>query len=366
MPARLGLPARLLLLVLMVSGCGPSATPSTAIPAGGVVALLLPEKTAARYESADRPMFEARFRELCATCTILYANAEQDAGRQQEQAEQALAAGAQVLVLDPVDSLSAAVIADQAKAKGVPVISYDRLILNSSGVSYYISFDNVRVGELQARSLLDRFTELDIENPTILMINGSPSDNNAKEYKAGAMSVFKPAMEAGRLSIRAEFDTPNWDPAEAQMFVAGLLGPGDTIDGIYAANDGTAGGAIAVLRQIRLDPIPPVTGQDAELAALQRLLIGEQHMTVYKAIKPQAEAAAEIAYSLISGQSIPTAATDGKTINNGAAEVRALLLTPVAVVRGNIRDTVIKDGFWKVEQICTAAVAAECAQLGIR
>ncbi|HYF63722.1 MAG TPA: sugar ABC transporter substrate-binding protein [Herpetosiphonaceae bacterium] len=356
----------LVMLVLVLAACESGATLPTAGPAGGVVALLLPERTAARYEGADRPFFEARLKELCSTCTVLYANAEQDAGKQQEQAEKALADGAQVLVLDPVDSLSASMIADQARAKGVPVISYDRLILNSSGVTYYISFDNFRVGELQARSLMDRFTELGIENPTILMINGSPSDNNAKDYKAGAMSVFKPAMEAGTLTIRAEFDTPNWEPAEAEKFVAGLLGPGDTIDGIYAANDGTAGGAINVLKQINMHPIPPVTGQDAELAALQRLLSGEQFMTVYKAIKPQAEAAAEIAFSLLSNQSISSATTGGKTINNGVAEVRAVLLTPIAVVRGNIRDTVIKDGFWKAEQICVAAVAAECAQLGIR
>jgi D-xylose transport system substrate-binding protein len=364
MRSRRFLPSLLIMLVLLAA-CSSSAVTPTAAPAGGVVALLLPEKETARYESADYPFFKDRISELCSTCTVLYANAGNDPGVQQQQAEDALDKGAQVLVLDPVDSVAAGRIADQARAKGVPVISYDRLILNSSGVSYYISFDNFRVGELQARSLMDRFQELGVENPTILMINGSPSDNNAKDYKAGAMSVFKPAVDAGKLSIRSEFDTPNWEPAEAQKYVEMVLMPVDTIDGIYAANDGTAGGAIAVLKQLKLKPIPPVTGQDAELAAIQRLLSGEQYMTVYKAIRPEAEAAAEIAYALLSKQTLP-ATTASKGINNGALDVPAVLLNPIAVIRSNIRDTVIKDGFWTVDQICAGAVAAECAALSIR
>ena len=362
---RFFLPRLLIMLVLLAACSSSPATTPTDAPVGGVVALLLPEKATARYESADYPFFKQRLRELCSTCTVLYANADNDSGVQEQQAEEALDHGAQVLVLDPVDSGTAGRIADQARAKGVPVISYDRLILNSSGVSYYISFDNFRVGELQARSLMDRFQELGVENPTILMINGSPNDNNAKDYKAGAMSVFKPAVDSGKLSIRSEFDTPNWEPAEAEKYVQTVLLPVDTIDGIYAANDGTAGGAIAVLKRLKLKPIPPVTGQDAELAAIQRLLSGEQYMTVYKAIRPEAEAAAEIAYALLSKQTIPPA-TAGKSINNGALDVPAVLLNPIAVIRSNIRDTVIKDGFWTAEQICAGPVAAECAALSIR
>jgi len=344
-------------------------TQATSAPSagGGKIALLLPETKTARYETADRPDFEAKLKELCPDCEIIYSNANQDANAQLSQAEAALTNGAQVMVLDPVDSAAAGAIADKAKAQGVPVIAYDRLILNSDGVNYYISFDNEEVGKLQAQSLIDKLNADGVQNPTIVMINGSPTDNNASLFKKGAHSVFDPLVQAGKLTIAKEYDTPDWSPDQAQNEMQqALTALGNKVDGVYCANDGTASGAIAAMKAAGLSPLPPVTGQDAELAAIQRILAGEQYMTVYKAIKPEADAAAELAYDLLTKTTVPDSMTNGKTTNNGTIDVPSVLLTPVAVTKDNIKDTVVADGFWSVDQICTADYASACADAGLK
>ncbi|MCB0122546.1 MAG: sugar ABC transporter substrate-binding protein [Caldilineaceae bacterium] len=339
------------------------ASPATA----GKIALLLPETKTTRYETADKPYFEAKFKELCVDCEVIYSNANQDAAAQLSQAEAALTNGAQVLVLDPVDSAAAGAIADKAKAQGVPVIAYDRLILNSDGVDYYISFDNEKVGQLQAQSLVDELTNMKVTDPQIVMINGSPTDNNAGLFKQGAHSVFDPLVTANKLTIAKEYDTPDWSPDQAQNEMQqALTALSNKVDGVYAANDGTAGGAIAAMKAAGLEPLPPVTGQDAELAAIQRILIGEQYMTVYKAIKPEAEAAAQLAYDLLTQATVPADMTGGKTVSNGKMDVPSVLLTPIAVTKSNINDTIVKDGFWTVEQICSADYAAACKTEGLQ
>jgi D-xylose transport system substrate-binding protein len=378
---RPGLLGLLLTLVLVLAACGSTATPvpatapaaqptvapTQATTGGGTIALLLPETKTTRYETADRPDFEAKFKELCPNCQIIYSNANQDANAQLSQAQAALTNGAQVLVLDPVDSAAASVIADTAKAQNVPVIAYDRLILNSDGVDYYISFDNEKVGQLQAQSLVDRLTALGIQNPQIVMINGSPTDNNASLFKAGAHSVFDPLVAAGKLTIAKEYDTPDWSPDQAQNEMQqALTALGNKVDGVYCANDGTAGGAIAAMKAAGLNPLPPVTGQDAELAAIQRILTGDQYMTVYKAIKPEAEAAAELAFDLLTNTPVPADMTGGKTTPNGKIDVPSVLLTPIAVTKDNVKDTVVADGFWTVAQICTADYAAACTAAGLQ
>ncbi len=339
-------------------------TPTTK---AGKIALLLPETKTTRYETADKPDFEAKMKELCPNCQIIYSNANQDATTQLSQAEAALTNGAQVLVLDPVDSKAAATIADKAKAQNVPVIAYDRLILNSDGVNYYISFDNVEVGKLQAQTLVDALNKAGVQKPTIVMINGSPTDNNAGLFKQGAHSVFDPLVQAGKLTIAKEYDTPDWSPDQAQTEMQqALTALGNKVDGVYAANDGTASGAVAAMKAAGLSPIPPVTGQDAELTGIQRILAGEQYMTVYKAIKPEAEAAAELAFFLLTNTPVPASMTNGKTVNNTKMDVPSVLLTPVAVTKDNIKDTVVKDGFWTPQQICTAAFADACKAAGIQ
>lgn len=351
----------------------PSAQPTAeaeATPgqtASGKIALLLPETKTTRYETADRPYFEAKFKELCPNCEVIYSNANQNADTQLSQAEAALTNGAQVLVLDPVNSTAAAVIADRAKSQGVPVIAYDRLILNSDGVNYYISFDNEKVGELQAQSLVDELSRQGKQNPQIVMINGSPTDNNASLFKAGAHSVFDPLVESQGLTIAKEYDTPDWSPDQAQNEMQqALTALGNMVDGVYAANDGTAGGAIAAMKTAGLNPLPPVTGQDAELAAIQRILSGDQYMTVYKAIKPEAEAAAQLAYYLLTNTEVPSDMTNGATVNNNTIDVPSILLAPVAVTKDNVKDTVVKDNFWTVEQICTADFAEACESAGLQ
>jgi D-xylose transport system substrate-binding protein len=332
----------------------------------GKIALLLPESKTTRYESADRPYFEAELKKLCPNCEIIYNNANQDATLQLSQAEAALTNGAQVLVLDPVDSAAAAAIADKAKQQGVPVIAYDRLILNSNGVNDYISFDNMKVGELQAQSLVNRLDELGKQNPTLVMINGAPTDNNAKLFKEGAHSVFDPLVQANKLTIAKEYDTPDWSPDQAQNEMQqALTALGNKVDGVYAANDGTAGGAIAAMVAAGLKPLPPVTGQDAELAAIQRILAGQQYMTVYKAIKPEAQAAALMAFDLLAKVPVPAMLTNAQTVNNGVLDVPSVLLTPVAVTVNNIKDTVVKDGFWTTAQICTPQYADACKAAGL-
>ena len=333
--------------------------------ANGKIAILLPETKTARYEAQDLPLFKAKLQSLGFNLNnLIYSNANQDAAAQQQQAEAALTNGAKVLVLDPVDSKAAATIADAAKAANVPVISYDRLITGTANVNYYISFDNIQVGKLQAQSLM---TALGTKaNPTIVMINGSPTDNNAKLFKQGAHSVFDPLVSSGKLTIGAEYDTPDWSPDQAQTeMTQALTKLSNKVDGVYAANDGTGGGAIAAMKAAGLNPLPPTTGQDAELAAIQRILVGEQYMTVYKAIKPEAEDAATLAYSLLTGTAVPSGLVTGTT-NNGTADIQSIILTPVAVTKDNIESTVVKDAFYTVAQICTTDFASACATAGVK
>jgi D-xylose transport system substrate-binding protein len=328
----------------------------------GSIAWLLPESKTARYESQDNPNFQKKVKELCADCEILYSNADQDAAKQQQQAEAAITKGAKVLVLDPVDAASAGAIVTRAKQSDIPVVSYDRLITDAD-IDYYISFDNVRVGQLQGESLTKKLEDDGNADGTIVMINGAPTDNNAKLFKQGAMSVF----DKSSLKIGKEYDTPDWSPDKAQQEMEQAitsLGDGGFV-GVYAANDGTAGGAIAAMKSAGVDPSTrPTTGQDAELAAIQRIIEGEQYMTVYKAIKPEAEAAAQLAVALVQGKQPPSGLVNDK-VDNGMEQVPSVLLKPVAVTKDNIQDTIVKDGFWTVDQICTPEYAQACKKAGL-
>jgi D-xylose transport system substrate-binding protein len=357
---RLGVLAALLMLV--AAGCATNEPESGGSGGGGgakKIALLLPETKTTRYEAQDRPLFEAKVKALCSDCEIIYSNADQDAAKQQSQAEAALTNGAKVMVLDPVDSASAGAMVQKAKAKNVPVISYDRLILKAD-VDYYISFDNEKVGQLQGTALVDKLKG-DGKSGSIVMINGAPTDNNAKLFKQGAHSV----IDSSGFKVAKEYDTPDWSPDKAQTEMEqAITAVGKTgFVGVYAANDGTAGGAIAAMKGQGIKPIPPVTGQDAELAAVQRLLTGEQYMTVYKAIKPEAEGAAQLAVDLVNGKNPSGSAAD--KVNNGQKDVPSVLLKPVAVTKDNIKDTIVADGFLKPAEICTGAAASACTQAGI-
>lgn len=344
-----------------LAGCAVTAAFTGDAPSGraagpsGRVALLLPELKASRYEAADEPYFAQQLLQLCPGCTVDYRNADQDPAKQLQQAQDALDKGAKVLVLTPVDSVAAGQIVKLAHDRKVPVISYDRLVLQTP-VDYYISFDNAKVGSLQANALLQVLGPK-AGSGEILWINGSPTDNNATLFKQGAHSVLD-----GKVHVAGEYDTVDWNPDNAKAWTARILPTlrGTPIVGVYAANDGTAGGAIAAMHAAGL-PDVPVTGQDAETAALQRILVGQQYMTVYKAIRPEAEKAAELAYDLLRGVH-PKAPT---TIDNKAGQVPSVLLDPVAVTKDNIASTVIKDGFVTPGSLCAGAYADACRAAGI-
>jgi D-xylose transport system substrate-binding protein len=355
---------------LVAAGCGSSSNSSsnsgggssTANNKGGTIALLLPETKTTRYETQDKPLFEAKVKALCPNCKILYSNANQDAAQQQQQAEAALTQGAKVLVLDAVDAASAGAIVTKAKAQNVPVVSYDRLITNAP-VNYYISFDNVRVGQLQGQALAKKLKQDGKATGPIVMINGAPTDNNAKLFKQGATG----ALNSAGIKVLKSYDTPDWSPDKAQdEMQQAITAVGDNgFNGVYAANDGTAGGAIAAMKSSGVNATQrPTTGQDAELAGIQRILAGTQYMTVYKAVKPEAEGAATMAVDLANGRK-PSASLVSKKTDNGQLQVPSAILTPVAVTKDNIKDTVVKDGFWTTKQICTSAYASACKAAGL-
>jgi D-xylose transport system substrate-binding protein len=333
------------------SSDGGSGSGSTGGGGGKKIALLLPESKTTRYETFDRPFFEAAIKAQCGDCQIIYSNADQDAAKQQQQAEAALTQGANVLVLDPVDSKAAAGVVNNAKGQGVPVIAYDRFI---AGADYYVSFDNEKVGKLQGQTLVDILKKEGKTSGNIVMINGSPTDANAAQFKKGAHSV----LDSSGFKIAAEYDTPDWSPDKAQAWMESqITAVKSGLVGVYAANDGTAGGAITALKGGGVDPLPPVTGQDAELAGIQRIIAGDQAMTVYKAIKPEAEDAAKAALALANGQKPAS-----KTQIDGVAST---LLEPIAVTKDNIKDTVVKDGLYKINEICTGSFAAACSAAGL-
>jgi D-xylose transport system substrate-binding protein len=347
-------------LVLGAAACGSSSNDSGGSN-GAKIALLLPESKTTRYDQQDKPNFERRVKELCASCTVIYANAGQDAARQQQQAEQAITNGAKVLVLDAVDVKAAASIVNRAKQSKIPVISYGRLVTNAD-LDYYVSIDPFKVGQQQGRALLDALKAKGESSPSVAMINGAPTDSNAAPYKKGAHSILDPAG----VKVVKEFDTPDWSPDKAQSEMEQTITSvgKNGFNGVYVANDGMASGAIAALQGAGINPASrPVTGQDAEVTAIQRILAGQQLMTVYQPIKKIAETAADLAVPLAQGKTPPAIAK--ARVNNGKKAVPSVLLNTIVITKNNVKDTVVKDGFLTPSQICTGPYKSACTQAGI-
>lgn len=333
-----------------LAACGANEAQEGGDGGGATIALLLPESKTTRYEAFDRPLFEAKVAELCSDCTVDYYNADQDEQKQDEQVDSAIGKGADVVVLDPVNGDGATGMVQAVQESGAPVIAYDRFI---EGADYYMSFDNVTVGEKQAQALVDAVGG----QGDILMLNGAPSDPNAAQFKEGAHNV----IDDSGLNVLAEYDNPDWSPDNAQQWTSDQLAkykPAD-IAGVYAANDGQAGGVISAFTGAGVAPksVPPVTGQDAELAGIQRIVAGEQEMTVYKPIKIEAETAAEVAVDLATGEDV-----EAPDEYEGVA---SYIFDPIVVTQDNIMDTVVADGFYSVADICTGAYAKACAAAGI-
>ena len=327
-----------LLVVLLAAGaCGRNGK-ATARPL--TIGLSLDTLREERWQR-DRDMFVARCRELGARVLVQAANNNEVV--QNAQAENLLTQGVDVLVVAPHNSKTAATIVESAHRSGVPVIAYDRLI-NDSDVDLYISFDNERVGELQAGYAVQR-----APRGRYVLIGGSPADNNALLYHKGQMNVLKPRVDRREIEIVTDQYAADWQPVEALKIMENALTRSDNrVDAVVAANDGLAGGAIQALAEQGLAGKVVVTGQDAELSACQRVVAGTQSMTIYKPIRKLARKAAEIAVAMARKQPIGTVAD---RLDNGFKQVPSLLIEPVAVDRNNLASTVIADGFHPLDQI---------------
>ncbi len=288
----------------------------------------------------DRDIFTAQAKKLGAEVLVQAANG--DDALQVSQSENLLSQGVNVLVVVPHNAEACATIVESAKKSKVPVIAYDRLIKNSN-VDLYISFDNEQVGFLQASYL----TKLK-PSGTYVYIGGAPTDNNAYMFKAGAMKVLDPLVKSGKITLAYDQFTNDWKPEVAQSNMENALTKlNNKVDAVVAANDGTAGGVIQALTDQKLAGKVPVSGQDADLAACQRIVEGTQSMTVYKPIKKIATASAQAAVLLAQGKKVKT----NKVVNNGKIDVPFLALTPISVDKTNMYNAVIKDGFHSVEEV---------------
>jgi D-xylose transport system substrate-binding protein len=288
----------------------------------------------------DRDLFTQRAKKLGAE--VLVQSADGNDAVQVRQAENLLTQGVDVLVIVPHNGEIAASIVDSAKRQHVPVLAYDRIIRNSD-VDFYVSFDNVRVGEMQARYLLDRAPK-----GNYVLIGGSPTDNNARLFREGQMNVLKPAVDRGNIKIAADQWAKDWLPSEALRHTENALTQArNSVVAVVASNDSTAGGAIQALEEQKLAGKVFVSGQDADLAACQRIVAGTQSMTVYKPISPLASLAADIAVALAKHSPVDSNAK----VANGSKDVPSFLLTPIVVDKSNIAQTVVKDGFVKMEDV---------------
>ncbi len=363
----------LLVLLLVFQAC---AAPGTSVDSGesadtaessrseshdaaGSIAVLLPDSaSSARWEADDRRFLAQAFEDAGVEYTIV--NAEGDASTQQTQAEQAITNGAKVILLVNLDSGSGAAIIALAREAGVAVVDYDRLTIEGPGADFYVSFDNESVGRLQGEGLVQAVEAAGLENPRVAVLNGSPTDNNATLFKNGYDSVINPKFESGEWTEVDDQSVPDWDNQQALVIFEQILtAAGGEIDAAIAANDGLAGAVYAALANQGLDPIP-VTGQDATVGGIQNILAGRQSMTVYKAIKAEAEAAATLAIALLQGGDTDALVTG--SINNGTNDVPSVLLTPISVTQDNIAETVIADGFRTWEEICVGDFEQYCPE----
>ncbi|MDH6121198.1 sugar ABC transporter substrate-binding protein [Kitasatospora sp. GAS204B] len=336
------------------SGSSAGASSSTsAIKIG----LLLPETKTTRYEQFDKPLIEAQIMALDPNATIDYYNANQDATTQQTQVDTALTKGDQVLILDAVDAKAIQSSVQKAHSAGVKVVAYDRLA--QGPVDAYVSFDNNKVGQLQGQALVTAVGSK-ANSGQIVMINGSPTDPNAGEFKAGAHSVID-----GKLKIGKEYDTPNWDPNNANQEAAAAITAlgGQNVVGVYSANDGMAAGIATALQAANLSV--PLTGQDAQLDAVQRILAGTQTMSIYKPYKPEADTAGTMAVDLAQGKALSSSVAPTTATSGSGTSVKSDLITPVVLNKDNIKTTVVADGLYTVPQICTPQYAADCTAAGL-
>jgi D-xylose transport system substrate-binding protein len=325
---------------------------------GMSIGVLLPDTSTPRWTTADKPLIQQRVKELCPTCTVRYANASGDVATQQAQVSSMIANGVRAIILCPVESRALSHSVTRARESHVPVVSYDRIA--DGPLSAYSGYDSEQIGRLQAQGLLAALGP-GARHDQIVMMNGEPTDPNAGALRKGALSVF-----TGRVRIGASYNTTGWIPQNAftnTLAAVAKLGP-HGIDGVYAANDGLATGVLTALKADDVKPLPPVTGQDADLSAVRRVITGEQTVTVYKSFKAEADAAAEMALDLARGRPV-TAVAKQRISNDTSNDIPAYLGTPVAVNRNNVKQTIVEPGVYTVQQLCTPPFLAACRAAGL-
>ncbi|MFE6093563.1 substrate-binding domain-containing protein [Streptomyces massasporeus] len=343
------------LLAVSLAGCTDSGGESEGEL---TVGLLLPSRAVPRWEKSDKPLIEKRVKELCPECTVMYANAENDAASQRQQMNSMITRGASVLMLDVVDPKALRSSVRAAHREGIPVVAYDRLA--EGPISGFVSFDGAQVGRLQGQALLDGMGAR-ADGGGVVMMNGDPSSPNAAWYEGGARSVLRDEVR-----ILKSYNTLGWRTENAHDHMSAAisdLGP-SRIDGVLAANDSIAAGVVSALKSAGVSPLPPVTGQDADLEAVQRIVEGEQYMTVYKPFRLETEAASAMAVALARGNDVDALVTT-KVDSPTTKDVPAVLLTPTAVTRETIGRTLVRDGVYTIDEICTPKLRPACVRAGL-
>jgi D-xylose transport system substrate-binding protein len=317
-----------------------------------VIAFLMPDQASTRYERYDYPLFQSKVDDLCVRCEVIYSNAEGDAGKQREQAMAALDRGASVLVMSSVAPDTAAEVVRIAHERGARVMAYDRPIVDTPA-DHYVSYDNEAIGRLITESLVDRLRDSGASGG-LLQVNGAPEDAAADLVQKGVAT----ALEGSPFPVLASYDTPGWEPDKAEEWVREQIDRfGPQIVGVIAGNDGTAGGAVAAFRAAGVSPIPPITGNDSELAAAQRILQGQQFNTISKPIRMVAEAAAATSVQIVNGGA-PQASTQ-------LFGTPTQLFEPTIVTAANLRAALIDTGELELGTVCTPELIDECERAGI-
>ncbi|QYC43602.1 D-xylose-binding periplasmic protein precursor [Nonomuraea coxensis DSM 45129] len=367
----LSLTAAAAALALGLTACGgdsgqtttSTSSESASAPAAkaGKIGVILPDsKSSARWETADRKYLEEAFKAAGVEYDIQ--NAQNDKTAFQTIADQMITNGATVLMIVNLDSGSGKAVIDKAKSQGVAVIDYDRLTLGGNA-AYYVSFDNTKVGTLQGEGLAKCLTDKKADKPIVAYLNGSPTDNNATLFKAGYDGVLKPKFDSGEYVKGPEESVPDWDNTKAGTLFEQMLTEQPKIAGVLAANDGLGNAAITILKKNGLNGKVPVTGQDATVQGLQNILAGDQCMTVYKAVKKEADAGAKLAVALAKGEK-PAASSSVKDPETGQ-DVPAELMEPQAIYADNVKD-VVADGYVTKEELCAGDFAEKCTEAGIQ
>lgn len=353
-------------LLLALGACSSDGSDGSGSGSGSgdaktTVAQFLPHTEAVRFKTIDAPEFEKAVNASCPECGVILQNAEGDAGNEQRQMDAAIGQGVDAMVVDPVDGQALAGVVNNARQKGIPVISYDALIQDVP-LDYYVSFDNVVVGQQIATSLVDQMKALGTTDKCLVVIKGDAKDNNASVFWSGS----EPVIQDAGLDICFETNTPAWSAENAQREMDQAITKigKDNIGGVYSMNDSMAAGIVASLKGAGVDLSQvPVTGQDGDTAAIQRILVGEQYMTVWKDTFALAKEAAKVALQLANKED----PAGEQSVDNGSGDdIPATLLPPVVVTKDNIADTVIKSGFIKVADLCTGPYADACAEAGIQ